>query len=400
MPARQAGLTGALSPLAYLAAGVGTLAIVLCFAEVSSRFQEPGGPYLYTREAFGPFVGFEVGWLTFWIRVTAVAAGLNVLADSVGEILPGAGAPVGRLAAMTAVMALITAVNLIGVRPATWAVDLFTLAKLLPLFLLILLGLTHVRAETLATQAVAQPQWTEAVLLLVFAYGGFEAPLIPAGEARDPRRDSGVALLAALGVVAAVYMLVQLVVVGVVPHAAGTRAPVAAAFRVLLGAPGATLASVAAVVSVYGYATGSVLQSPRILFSMSERGELPRALARVHPRFRTPDRAILVYSSLALGLAAWGSFEWNATFSAIARLITYGLTCAALPLLRLRRPTEDPGFRLAGGTAVAPLGVLFCLWLLVTRSFEQAWVLAAIVAIGALLWRGMGAAGRGPGVAV
>ena len=386
LPARLAALVGEWSPLACVLAGLGILAIVLCFAEVASRFLDPGGPYLYVRESFGGFAGFQAGWLTFWIRVTAVSANLDVFATSLGELLPAARAGLGRGLAMAAVMALVTAFNVVGVRQATWKVDLFTLAKLLPLLLLIGLGLGRVSGDVLATQRVAQPDWTQAVLLLVFAYGGFEAPLIPAGEARRPQRDTAFALLVALALIAAVYTLVQLVVVGIVPQVAGSRAPVADAFRVLLGPAGATLASVAAMVSIYGYATGSTLQSPRVLFAMSERGELPGLFARVHPRFRTPVAAILAYSTLALLLAHFGNFESNARLSAIVRLVTYGTVCLALLSLRRRRPDDAPGFRLAAAGVVAPLGALFCLYLLTTRTFDQVWLLGAFVLAGVGLW--------------
>ncbi len=388
MPAEQARLTGAASPLVALIAGLGVLTIVLCFAEVASRFQEPGGPYLYAREAFGHFIGFEAGWLTFWIRVTAMAASLNVFVEYLARLLPAAGAGPARAAIMIAIVAVIAGINVIGVRQATWAVDLFTLAKLLPLLLLVLAGLPQVQAGVIRSQVVADPQWTQAILLLMFAYGGFEAPLIPAGEARNPRGDSAFALLVALAIITTIYCLVQLAVIGLVPAVAQVKAPVAAAFGALFGGSGVLLASLAAMISINGYATGTVLQSPRVLFSMAERGELPAALARVHPRFRTPHVAILTYAGLVLALALFGSFAWNATASAIVRLLTYGLTCLALLVFRRRdQPGAGPGFRLPAASIVAPAAAAFCLWLLVTRSLRQAWLVLALVAAGALLWR-------------
>jgi amino acid transporter len=386
MPSDQARLTGAWSPVVALIAGLGILTIMLCFAEVASRFQEPGGPYLYAREAFGPFVGFEAGWLTFWIRVTAVAASLNVFADYLGRVAPAAGEGWIRVAVMTAVVAAVAVVNVVGVRQATWTVDLFTIAKLLPLVALVVLGLPHVAGDAIASQAVPTPQWTQAVLLLVFAYGGFESPLIPASEAKNPRRDTAFALLVALAVIATVYCLVQLVVIGLVPQVAGVKAPVAQAFGVLVGGPGVVLASVAAMVSIYGYATGTTLQMPRLLFSMAERGELPAVFARVHARFRTPHVAIVTYAALALALALYGSFTWNATLSAIVRLLTYGLTCVALLVFRRRPGMPEPGFRSPAAPLIAPVAAAFCLWLLATRSFSQAWITAALVGVGALLF--------------
>ncbi len=399
MPAALAASAGALSPLLIAVVGLGVLAVVLCFAEVASRFPDPGGPYLYAREAFGPFVGFEAGWLTFWIRVTALAASLNVFVEYLATLLPSASSPPGRALVMAAVVGVITAINVIGVRQAAWTVDVFTVAKLAPLALLVALGLPHIRPEVLATQTVPQPDWIRAILLLVFAYGGFEAPLIPAAEARDPRRDSAFALLVALGIIASVYLLVQLVILGVLPRVALARAPLAATYAVLLGPLGVTVAASAAMVSISGYATGTTLQSPRVLFSMAERGELPGILARIHPRFRTPHVAILVYSALVLGLAVSGTFETIATASAFVRLVTYGLTCAALPVLRRRRPEEAPGFRLAGAVPIAALGALSCAWLL-TRSVTQARTLLVLLLAGAGLWvvagRGRRAAGEPP----
>lgn len=387
MPATQAALTGTWSPLVCLVAGAGVLTIVLCFAEVASRFREAGGPYLYVREAFGPRLGFQAGWLTFWIRILSLAANLNVFVEYLGQVVPPLGSPLGRASVMVAMMAVLTAINVLGVRAATWTVDVFTVAKLAPLLLLILLGLPRLRPEVLATQAVAQPDWTSAILLLMFAYGGFEAPLIPAGEAKDPRRDTAFALLTALGVITAVYTLVQLAIVGIVPHLAGTKAPVAAAFGALLGPAGVLLAAVAAMVSIWGYSTGSVLQSPRVLYSMAERNELPRFLASVHRRFRTPHVAIVVFGVLTTAIAVHGTFEATATLSAIVRLVTYGLTCAALPALRLRRPDEAPGFRVRGAAMVVPAAMIFSLWLLGTRSFTQAWMLLVLVGMGILLQR-------------
>jgi amino acid transporter len=397
MPAALAAAAGLFSPLLIVLVGLGVLAVVLCFAEVASRFPDPGGPYLYARAAFGPFVGFEAGWLTFWIRVTALAASLNVFVEYLATLVGPAGSPLGRALVMATVVIVITTINVIGVRQAAWTVDVFTVAKLAPLALLVALGLPHIRPEVLATQTAPEPDWIRAILLLVFAYGGFEAPLIPAAEARDPRRDSAFALLVALGVIASVYLLVQLVILGVLPRVAQARAPLAATYALLVGPLGVTLAASAAMVSISGYATGTTLQSPRVLFSMAERGELPGILARVHPRFRTPHIAIVVYSALVLGLAVSGSFETIATASAFVRLVTYGLTCAALPVLRRRRPEEEPGFRLAGAVPIAALGVLSCAWLL-TRSVTQARTLLVLLVVGGGLWivagRGRRAAGE------
>jgi len=395
MPGLIVGLVGPLAPMAWVLAGLGILTMILCFAEVGSRFRDPGGPYLYAREAFGPFVGFQAGWLTFWIRVFAVAANVNLFTNYLAQVLPAAGQGLGRAIVLTALVAILTWINVIGVRQATWTVNAFTIAKLLPLLLLIGFGLGRISPDTVASQTVAVPDWTQAILLLVFAYGGFEAPLIPASEAKDPRRDTAFALLVGTAVIATVYVLVQLVVVGIVPGVGGEKAPVAAAYQVLAGPAGVAFASLAAMISVYGWAVGTVLQSPRVLYSMAERHELPALFGRVHERFHTPHVAILSFSLVSWGLAVSGSFESNATLSAIVRLVTYGLTCAALPVFR-RRLSEAPGFRLPGAGLIVALGLGFGGWLLWDRAqrafagsrsdIDQVEMLVGLIVLGAVLY--------------
>lgn len=385
MPSAVAALVGAWSPLAVMLAGLSIFTIVLCFAEVGSRYEEAGGPYLYTRDAYGPLVGFQVGWLHVWTRLLSGAAVLNVLVSYLALLIPAAGTGYGRVLTMTAGMALVTAVNIRGVRQAAWAVNAFTVAKLFPLLLLIILGSFNLSREVLATQTVDKPGWIEALLLLVFAYGGFESSVVTASEASNPKRDTAFALVTGMAAVTLVYALVQLAVIGVLPHAARSTTPVASALGELLGRAGLALGSLAVVVSVYGWLTGFALTTPRILFSMAERGELPSSLAAVHARFRTPHMAVMVNSAIALGLGLYGSFTQTATLAAVTRLAYYGLTCGALIILR-RRQDGQPGFRVPGGPAIALTGIAFCLWLLGTRNLAQARSMIAIMAAGALLW--------------
>jgi amino acid transporter len=383
LPSTVAGFVGPWGPLAVLLAGVCMFVVVLCFAEVGSRFDQGGGPYLYAREAFGPSLGFHVGWLHVWTRLLSAAAVLNVFVAYLSVLIPAAGTPVGRAVAMIVGVALVTVLNVRGVRQSTWAVNGFTVAKLLPLVLLVLVGLVHLSPDVLATQAVVRPAWTDAVLILVFAYGGFESAVIAAGEMRDPRRDMAFALIAAMVAITVLYCLVQLVIGGVLPDAAGSTTPVASALARLLGPVGATIGALAVVVSVYGWLTGFALMTPRVLLAMAERHELPAVIGRIHPVGRTPHVAIIANSVIALGLGLVGSFAETATLAAIVRLGIYASTCAAL--IALRHRSASPGrFTLPGGEVFAVVGLGFSAWMLATRSFEQAWMLAAMVASGAL----------------
>lgn len=385
LPATVASHTGAWSPLAVLLAGLGILPIVLCFAEVGSRFDGAGGPYLYARSAFGAQAGFHVGWLLVWTRLLTGAAVLNVLANYAAQLVPWVGTPVGRAATMVLVVLVVTATNVRGVRQAAWTVNFFTLAKLLPLLLVIGIGAVAFRGDVLRAQAAPAPDWTQAVLLLVFAYGGFESAVVAASETRRPREDTAFALGAGIVVITIVYVLVQLAVVATLPNAAASEAPIADALRAAVGPAGAAIGGGAAVVSTFGWLLGFGLLTPRVLYSMGERGEVPAVFGRVHPQFRTPHVAIITSTVIALAIGLWGTFAATATLSAISRLVVYAVTCAAL--VRLRRRGEPPaGFVLPGGPLFAAAGIAFTIWLLSTRSLTQAWLLGAIVIAGVLVW--------------
>jgi basic amino acid/polyamine antiporter, APA family len=247
----------------------------------------------------------------------------------------------------------------------------------------VIFGLPQVSTEVLQSQTAAEPQWTQAILLLVFAFGGFESPLMSAGEAKDAKKDSAFALLAALAVIAAVYVSVQFVTIGLVPNLQQEKAPIAAAFSALLGPPGVMFASFAAMISVWGWATGNTLQAPRLLFSMAERGELPAMFARIHERFLTPHLAIIAFSVMAGVLAITGTFEGNAVLSAIVRLIIYALVCASLWVFRKTRGPAH--FQVPFALPISAAALLFCGYMLSTRSFAQGGIILAAMAFGHVL---------------
>lgn len=393
LPATLATLTGAWSPVVVLAAGLATLVIVLCFAEVGSRFDQAGGPYLYARAAFGPFTGFLIGWLHIWTRIFTAAAILNVAVAYAVPFFPYAATDPGRVLVMTAIVGIATLVNVRGVRQAAWTVDLFTIGKLLPLLLLVVAGAAFVDLEVVAPRPIASVQWTEALVLAMFAYSGFESSLVAAGETRRPRSDTAFALIAGLAVIASVYVGVQVVVIGVLPDTASSTAPVLEALGRVLGHAGVVVGGLGALMSIYGWTTGFCLMTPRIAYAMAQAGELPGLFGTLHRTYRTPVAAIVLNAALALVLAMMGSFAAAATLSVVTRLGIFALTCAALPVLR-RRSQEPAGFHVPGGTVVAGAGILYCFWMFGTRPLTEIWIVAAVLALGAAIWGVMWARGR------
>ena len=232
-------------------------------------------------------------------------------------------------------LAALAAVNYCGVRYGSWAVNLFTVSKLVPLAAFVFLGFFFVDWSRFAgIGSPFGPGTGEAVLLLMFAFGGYELITLPAGEARSPRRDVPRALVTTIGSVCLIYILVQMVVVGTLAELSSSSTPLADAARGFLGAGAGVLVAIGGLVSIAGSNAGGMLAGPRITFALGDRGQLPKVFAHVHPRFRTPDVSILLYAGIAVLLALSGSFEQMAMVSAVARLVFYAATCAAIPRLR------------------------------------------------------------------
>lgn len=386
LPSVVAGLLGRASVYAYLIAAVGIGVIMACFAEVASQFREAGGPYLYARAAFGRLLGLQMGWLAWLVRLTASAAAANLFAIYLAELWPQARDPVARALVLTLFVGVLAAVNYRGVAVGARFSSVFAVAKLLPLALFIGVGLFFVGHARAPGFAAATPgAWLEAVLVLIFAFGGFEAAMMPMGEAKDPRRDAPFALFMGLVICAIVYTLIQLVVEGVLPTPAGTDRPLAQAARQFLGPAGAMLLTVGALVSVYGYLSGQMLNAPRLTYAFADREDFPAFFAAVHPRFRTPHVSIVIFALLVWTLAIAGTFRWNVTLSAVARLFTYGLVCAALPVLRHKQPGAA-AFRLPAGRALAVLGIAFSLALVSRMGRNELLILLATAAMALLNW--------------
>jgi basic amino acid/polyamine antiporter, APA family len=405
LPAVIAARLGPASPWAWIVAAGGMALVVACFAEVASRFHQAGGAYIYARAAFGPLAGIQMAWLTYLVRLTAAATNANLFVIYLAEFWPRATGPVeGRLILGLVVVPLALA-NYRGVGAGLGISSAFTVAKLLPLGVFVAVGIPLVLAGGGAAAPPAQDPglagWLEVVLLLVFAYGGFESALIPLGEAKDPRRDAPVALLGALGFCAVLYTMVQIVVTATVSDPAGSDRPVADAARLFLGAPGATLMAVGALISVYGYLAGAMLLVPRLTFAMAEQGDLPPWMGAVHRRFFTPHVSVALFAGLVWLLAASGGFLQNLTLSAVSRLLTYGAICIALIVFRRRERLGEARvgparLRIPAGTPVAVLGLGFTAVLALRMNGRELLVLAATLLAGLAHWSRMRRGASGP----
>lgn len=388
LPPKIAGLVGRQSPWAVLIAGLLMGVIMACFAEVASYFSDAGGPYLYGRTAFGPLIGIQTGWMFWLAQLTAPAANANLFVTYLAEFWPAATQPAARLSILTLLIGILAVLNYRGVQAGIRVSNLFTITKLVPLVVVILAGLAYLGARRPAPSPMLTTVgggWLAALQILVFFYGGFETALTPMSEARNPRRDSGFALLVALAACMAIYSLIQWVVIAILPDAIHSERPLAELARITLGRGGAAFVTVGALATLYGYLGAKILTVPRITFALAEQGDFPRFFAAIHPKFRTPYASIGVFAVLTWLLAVFGSFAWNVTLSAVARLFYYGIGCAAVIALRRARPGEAL-FRLQGGMFIATLGIAICLVLLTAVERTNLVLVGLTVMLGLANW--------------
>jgi amino acid transporter len=380
LPSRVFALAGTYSVVAYLAATAAVFLIILCLAEVGSRFSTTGGPYLYAREAFGPAIGFQIGWLLWLARVTAFASLTNLFVVYLGYFLPAVVTEPWRSCIIVIVTTSLIAANIRGVRASAAVTNTFTVAKLIPLGIFTLVGLAFIDPQRYSPDAPDFRSFSQATLLLVFTFTGFEGATVPSGEMRDPSRQLPFALTAGMAIVAVVYVLVQIVSIGTLPNLAASTRPLADASSVFLGPPGAALIAAGALVSIVGTLNSILFATSRILFAMGEHRQLPAALYATHPRFRTPVLAISLTAGLALTLALFSTFLSALTISTVVRLVVYAASCAAMVAIR-RRQDLPAAFNVPAGRLVAGVAIALCLWLLWSSPPAEAlWAGMALLA--------------------
>lgn len=399
LPAGLAAYAGSWSPWMVAAVGLASMLIALSFAEVASRFDGTGGPYLYTRAAFGRFPAFEVGWMMWFTRAASWASVINVLVAALGFYWPAVTSGTNRTIFLTVIIALIAAINVRGIKQSSFVVNFLTIAKLLPLAVFIVVGLFYVDWTLVTAPATVDVgALSTSALLLIFAFGGYETVPVLGGEAKDPRRAIPFALITTIATVTVIMSLAQLVAVGTLPGLAGSKTPLADASALFLGAAGAAMITLGAVFSTSGNNMGQALSGSRNLFALAERGDLPAFLGKVHPTYRTPVNAILATAAVSLMLAISGSFVTMAAASAISRLLVYVMTCASMIRLRASRfaadvPVESHGvqvrqalFVVPGGPIVPSLAILIALAILFGATAQQLRSGAGALVAGAVLY--------------
>ncbi len=387
LPDDVAREVGSAAPWAYLFAAIGVAALMGIYAELGSQYRDAGGSYLWARDAFGRHAGIQMGWFVWLTRLTSAAANANLFVIYLGEFWPAATLPLPRALLLVALLGGLTALNYRGVQSGARISNFFTVAKLLPLALLIGAGLFFAHKITPAPLAIepGATNWLNALVVLMFAFGGFETAIIPLAEAKNPRRDVPFALLIGLIVIASFYALLHFIAMWTVPDLANSQRPLADAARAIFGDRAAQFVAIGAMVSTFGFLCAQLVAVPRLTYAFAVSGDFPTAFGRVHARFRTPSVSILFWGVLVLGLAIYGSFIWNAVLSVAARIISYTMVCGAFVKLRRIRPQAD-SFRLPAGNLFAAIGLGFCLLLFTRMTGDHVRIIAVVGVIAAANW--------------
>lgn len=387
MPQLLVDGAGAASAYLILIFGAAMVFVALVFGELAARFDRAGGPVLYGDAAFGRFVGFQMGWLFFLARAAAIGANTNALLTYLAVFAPGVDQGVSRFSVIAALLTVLVAINIAGVKNAVRTLNVVTVLKLAPLIGLVLWGL-YVFAGSVPTPVAPTLGQAESVgLLLLYAFVGFEIATITAGETQDAKKRVPLALVGTITAMTALYFLVQLSYTAIMQGRAPEGAALSAAAEILAGPAGAAAITLAAIVSIGGNLFAGMITTPRVTYALAAEGSLPRWFGALNTRFATPANSILFFGVVVGALALSGAFVWLAVMSALARMVIY-LVCTGA-LLKLRREAPAPARNLPArllGWIAPPLAALLCVWAMAQAS-GQAWAfLAGFCLAGAALY--------------
>lgn len=390
LPATVSAKTGMFTPWLFVIVAVMFIAIALTFAELSSYFRLSGGPVLYTSTAFGPNAGFVSGWILWLGRVAGIAANMSVLALYGGAVWPWIAEGTGRTVMIIVVSIALTAANVVGVKEGVRTVAVFTVLKVTPLLVLILMGIPHYGPEIFAPKTI--PSFGDiggSALLLMYAFVGFETALVPAAETENPKRAIPRALVYTMLATGLLYWLVSVVYVSVLPDG-GARDATLADVGAALAGPAAGLAITFTVVaSIIGNTASAMVGVPRITYALAEHHWLPAWFAKVHPKFLTPANSVIFFGAAVAVFALPGTFAVLAAAGSLARIIVYLMCIVSLPRVRKLATPEmrEDAYRLPGGYAIPAVAAAICVWAC-TQALAESWIIVGgVAAVGvALLW--------------
>jgi APA family basic amino acid/polyamine antiporter len=383
VPGALAASIGPYAPAAILICAIAIGSVAICFAEAGSRIASSGGVYGCIQAAFGPLAGYVAGMLLWIGNVLACGGVAAALADVATSLLPQPLKASAHAFVIVGVIGAIAFVNIGGVARGMRLVSLATIVKLVPLVLFVIVGAWAVQGRNyLPTETPSTAGLGRALILALYAFTGMEGSLCTSGEVTDPGRSIPRALALALGSVTLLYVAIQVIAQGILgPSLAQSTVPLADAMARI--SPALRLLMLAgAAVSMFGWLTGDILSTPRMLFAFARDGWLPSLLGHLHGRTNAPYASIICYAAIAIGLGITGTFAELAVLATLASAVLYILGCGAAWQLA-RRGVAEAGaplnFRWLGAAMVVGIGSMLAL--ITLASSEEIIGLLALIGV-------------------
>jgi APA family basic amino acid/polyamine antiporter len=370
---------GPFSLVVWVVAGVIAIVIALCFAMCAGLVPKVGGPYAYAKEAFGPFSGFVVGWSLWFAELISLAVFPLAFTQYLSFFFPILGSD-QILQVLTKILFVmfLAVTNVVGVKAAGRVNDVLTIAKLAPLVFFVVAGIAWVAFNPASAALNFAPPVAPfgfgsfgTVLVLIFwAYAGFEISTIPAEEISKPEKTIPKAIVLGITIVIVFYLTTNAVLFGVRNWSllATDTAPLASAgdsifsSSVLLALVGGGIVGIGALISVAGSNESGMLGTSRLGYALAADGLFPKVFARLHRKFGTPFLSIIIQSVIAVVAAIIGNLGQLIAVSVFFLAVAYLATCASVFVFRRRRLV--PAFRLSGGPIIPALGILFSVFLI------------------------------------
>jgi amino acid transporter len=373
LPAIVSIALGGFAIFGYLFCGIMMAAIMFCYAEIGSRVTSSGGSYAYVEAAFGSFAGFIINWLFFFgFGILGDAAIINIIPDSLTVIFPVFKSQAVRGLLFFILIGFMVLVNVRGAKQGVGFVKFITIVKLLPLIAIIIFGFSHIKTANLHRENLPTfNTFGNTILVLFFAFLGFETALNVSGEIKNPKRTIPLSILIGGLLVLIVYLLLQTMTQGILGAnmEAVKDAPLAAVAEKIIGPVGGIILLIAAAISCFGNVSGDVLLAPRLLFAGANDGIFPKFLGKVHPKFATPYWAIIIYGALIFIFSISGGFKQLAILSTAAILIIYlAVILATIKLRKKKQEVTEKTFRMPGGLTIPIIAIAAIVWLLTSLS--------------------------------
>lgn len=387
LPNKAMAIIGPASLLVMLFDMLLVLAITFCFAEASGLFKENGGAYIYAKEAFGDFIGYEVGFLSWATRIIAFSTMSVGFATALGGLIPSLNTVMLKNIIISVIFIVLAVINLLGIKLYEVIQNLATIAKILPFILFIGMGIFYIEPVNftpLVPNGVYTPgSFGAAAVMLFFAFTGFESLAVAAAEMENPQKNLPKATLITIFTVSAIYILLLACAIGIMGYElADTTAPVQAAFTRIAGAFGTTIVAAGTLISIGALCIASSFITPHSGLALAEQHMLPAFMAKRN-RFGAPYWCIIVSTIVAMLIGYTGGFAFLASISVVSRFSQYIPTCLSIMVFRKKMPDAPRVFKIPFGPVIPVIALLVSFWLLAQAKPQQLLIGfgAAIVAL-------------------